>query len=301
MEIYIQKNGQQMGPFDQAQVAAMLKSRELSQQDLAIMGDTIAPQDLPLYARQQWQTIESLLPHLIGIDAAALRDRSVEKKKPNLLPGLVAAFGILLTIGIVGSFFAMQHSRQQREAKIATDSLAAAENATKAQASYKAFKDKAMAITQLQPDLKLNKDAKVKGKLLIFIRTREDSPYDMIGFDHRSKNSDPQSLSLDESDIKEYSLKLKDLAENLDEVETVVKIDCGKGEAIARYDNGLEGYSNRCLVSMIDYKMKTIFAQKTFENVTPEERIPDLKYQSEVVVIYPFAEVSDYVTKFPRG
>lgn len=53
-------------------------------------------------------------------------------------------------------------------------------------------------------------------------------------------------------------------AQTIEEIDTLVKIVCGKGEAIVGTSPTL--YANKCDVSLIDFKTKTLFAKKSFEN-----------------------------------
>lgn len=53
-------------------------------------------------------------------------------------------------------------------------------------------------------------------------------------------------------------------AQTLEEIDTLVKIVCGKGKAIVGTSPTL--YANECDVSLIDFKTKTLFAKKRFEN-----------------------------------
>jgi hypothetical protein len=50
----------------------------------------------------------------------------------------------------------------------------------------------------------------------------------------------------------------------VEEIATLVKIVCGKGEAIMGTSPTL--YANKCDVSLIEFKTKTLFAKKSFEN-----------------------------------
>jgi GYF domain 2 len=289
MEIYIQKNHEQLGPFDQAKVLAMLEGGELSPQDLVL-----------LKGQTQWQTLGSILS---------------KKSTPQNLkmpPGLVVMLGILLTLFTSGMFGMMYISNQHRQAKIAeTDrqieqernaSLAAAENAKKQAAHYKAFADEAIKVARLKPAFKLDENAKIKGKSLIFIKTQEAfSDYTMVGFDNRSNENLQQYISQDESAVKDYGMTFPDLAENLDELATVIQIDCRNGDVVANYEGGIPAYANRCSVSVIDYKTKTIVAQETFENSTPEDSIRARKDQFSEVLMYPFEKIQNYVKEFPRS
>ncbi len=73
-----------------------------------------------------------------------------------------------------------------------------------------------------------------------------------------------------------------------DELETLVKIVCARGDKIGQSGKTAQ-YSNRCEVSLIDYKTLTVVAQKTIENKALDDN-PSAKS----------AGVKIWVTKFPK-
>jgi hypothetical protein len=288
MKIYIKKNHQQLGPFERSKVLAMLERGELSPQDLVL-----------LQGQTHWQSLGSILPK---------RSITQNLKMP---PGLAVGLGILLAIFASGMLGMMYFSNQARQAKIAetarqqeqelNTSIAATENANKQAAHYKALVDEAVKVPQLKPAFKLDKNAKIKGKVLIFLKTQSDFPYDMLGFNVRSNKDLQQYISQDEDRIKGYGMTFKDLADNLEELATVIQIECRNGDVVANYEGGIPAYSNRCSASVIDYKMKTIVAQKTFENRTPKETVRARKNQFSEVLMYPSEKIENYIKEFPRA
>lgn len=95
MQIYISKNNQQLGPFDEPKVLEMLERGELSANDLAIQqGDT------------EWQKLGNYFPNA-GIAApaklAAVEQIAPKKSRKNLLLGCGGFFVIaLLVAGVLG-------------------------------------------------------------------------------------------------------------------------------------------------------------------------------------------------------
>ena len=73
-----------------------------------------------------------------------------------------------------------------------------------------------------------------------------------------------------------------------DELETLVKIVCARGDKIGQSGKTTQ-YSNRCEVSLIDYKTLTVVAQKIIENKALDDN-PSAKS----------AGVKIWVTKFPK-
>lgn len=84
------------------------------------------------------------------------------------------------------------------------------------------------------------------------------------------------------------------------ELETLVKIVCGKGDKIGQFGKTTQ-YSSRCEISVIDYKTLTVIAQKTVENRTVDEN-PSAKDAARVwVTNFPKAEVENYLNSLPQS
>jgi hypothetical protein len=299
MQIYINKNNQQLGPFDEAKVFQMLQNGQLAPQDLAIrQGAT------------QWQPLANLFPNANSyrVNPPTVNTMPPPKKGSGLkiLLGVLLGLGVLVILGAGGIFYAVRFGQNRKEI-ISEDyktNAANADNAntanTKNPAYYKAFAEKSVELSNLKPTLKPDKSAKVKGKVTIIEKTQGNFDYKMLGFDVRGNENLQQYISQDEDDVKNYNLTFKDLAENLDELDTLIKVDCNKGKVIGRYEYGITAYSNRCLVSVIDYKAKTIVAQKTFENSKPQEEIKVRKDQLEEILLYPYEDIQNYIKQFPK-
>ncbi|CAN5679845.1 hypothetical protein BH20ACI4_BH20ACI4_30600 [soil metagenome] len=96
MSIYINKNNQQIGPFEEAKVLEMLQNGELSPNDLAIrQGD------------KKWQKLDVFYPNAGNIApaniAAAVEQPAPKKSRKGLLMGCGGFFIIaLLVAGVLG-------------------------------------------------------------------------------------------------------------------------------------------------------------------------------------------------------
>jgi hypothetical protein len=293
MDIYIQKKGQQIGPFNPAKVLAGLESGELS------------PQDLARLRGKKWLPLKSLLPVIRGEQDL----ETVYPPKSKLSTGLSIGLGLVLTIGAVGSFFAIQHSNQQQKERTAEayrqrqDADIIATKNIKGPDYYKAFKEKAIAIPKLKLTLAPSDNAKIKGKVLIFLKRMKDIDYySMIGLENRDSESLQKFISQDDDNLKDLSLTFQDLADNLEDLETVIQIECNSSEdPIGQYGGSTGGkmdipaYANLCQVSIIDYKAKTIVAQATFENDQANETASVTKDQLAVVLPPPTQKIRDYI------
>ena len=99
----------------------------------------------------------------------------------------------------------------------------------------------------------------------------------------------------------------------MDEVGSIVKVDCGKGGSIGQYvlkDKGtkIPAFSSFCKVSIIDNTIPAVIAQKTFTNSTLLDNImvdadkegkPN-DYNKEYVAYMPTDKVADFLQKLPK-
>lgn len=91
------------------------------------------------------------------------------------------------------------------------------------------------------------------------------------------------------------------LATKPEELETLVKIVCGRGDKIGQTGKTAQ-YSNRCVVSLIDYKSLTVVSQKTIENrsldTNPSAESAGVKIW---VTKFPNAEIESYLKSLPTS
>jgi hypothetical protein len=99
----------------------------------------------------------------------------------------------------------------------------------------------------------------------------------------------------------------------MEEIGSIVKVDCGKGASIGQYvlkDKGtkIPAFSSFCKVSIIDNTIPAVIAQKTFTNSTMVDNyITDVdkkgnlyNYNKEYVASFPTSEIADFLGKLPK-
>jgi hypothetical protein len=91
------------------------------------------------------------------------------------------------------------------------------------------------------------------------------------------------------------------LTTNPEELETLVKIVCGKGDKIGQSGRTTQ-YSNRCEISLIDYKTLTVVSQKIVENKTLDTN-PSAKDANVKIWVtkLPEAEIENYLKSLPTS
>ena len=90
------------------------------------------------------------------------------------------------------------------------------------------------------------------------------------------------------------------LASKPEELETLIKIVCGKGDKIGQFGKTTQ-YSNRCEVSVIDYKTLTVVAQKVIENTTVDDNPSSNNVTRIWVTKMPEKEIENYLKSLPTG
>jgi GYF domain 2 len=302
MQIYINKNGQQLGPFEENAVLQMLQNGQFSSSDLGIrQGET------------QWRRLDNLFPNANSF--ANNPPPSVNKQPPpptkksglKVLLFLLAGFGVLLIFAVGGIFYFVRSEQERKRAnaedfqpKPVTTNSNSNNAGGKNPAYYKTFAEKSVELGNLKPQLKLNNTSKIKGKVAVLEKTRGEFDYKLLGFDVRGNEALQQYISQDEDAVKNFGFTFNDLAENLNDLETLIRVSCQNGKVVGRYEGGITAISNRCLVSIIDYKTNSVVAQKTFENAKPEDEIKAQKYKTQEILMHPYNEIHGYVKQFPR-
>lgn len=129
---------------------------------------------------------------------------------------------------------------------------------------------------------KLDPGARIRGKVAV-VDTYPGIPVSLEGF-----NADG---TVDHLSAYFFSPRRK--AQTVEEIETLVKVICRKGEAIASSSPAV--YANVCDVSLIDFKTKTLFAKKSFKNDSLAKGTspinPDVAYT-------PSEEIKAYLREF---
>ncbi|MEO6589997.1 MAG: DUF4339 domain-containing protein [Pyrinomonadaceae bacterium] len=103
MQIYISKNNQQLGPFDEAKVLEMLNGGQLSASDMAIR-----------HGDKDWQKLGSFFPNIgnaapVAAAVAAVKQTAPKKSRKGLLLGCGGFLVIALLIAGVLGFLAYRN------------------------------------------------------------------------------------------------------------------------------------------------------------------------------------------------
>jgi hypothetical protein len=86
-----------------------------------------------------------------------------------------------------------------------------------------------------------------------------------------------------------------------EELETLVKIVCGRGDKIGQTGKTAQ-YSNRCVVSLVDYKSLTVVAEKIIENKSLDTN-PSAESAGVRIWVtkFPDAEIESYLKSLPTS
>jgi hypothetical protein len=292
MKMFINKNGQQHGPFDEAKVLEMLRNGQLSPNDFGIKD-----------GQQSWQKLGEMFPqpkqtaNIPPINKPNVQvNRQVTPIPPKtgnskgLIFGLLGCGGLVLlsVIGLIGYFALANKSSNDTTAN--KNSNSNTKTAAPIPTDFTSMKDKAEELAKLSPPLKLDPKAKIKGKVALVEKGQFDAKMDFFNVYYKEIN---------ESTVSSYGLTPEMPAYKPEEIDTLIQTICTKGKVIGQYEKGVTGYANNCKVSLIDYKNNLIFAQKTFTNSKPDKTISAVYAGSkEFIVITPFTQIQDYVKSF---
>ena len=160
----------------------------------------------------------------------------------------------------------------------ATNSNSANARPPRDEAKYKELLDKQAELAKLTPPLKLDPKAMIKGKVFV-----------VGNLSTKNGRADDGISSLRKAD-------------SLEELETLIQVDCSKGRFLSNYEKGVKGYASDCKVSVIDYRAPAIIAQKTFTNTQREEVIRELDVRNnEYVSPHPVGDIRNYIDSFQVG
>lgn len=144
------------------------------------------------------------------------------------------------------------------------------------------FAGKAGELMNMPATEKLAPGTRVQGKVAV-VETYPGMSPSLEGF--------KDDGSVDQLSAYFFSPRRK--AQTMDEIDTLVKVICGKGKAIAGTSPAL--YANECDVSLIDFKTKTLFARKKFENSTDASGMAP---NAKDVVSTPSDQIKSYLREF---
>jgi hypothetical protein len=298
MKMFINKNGQQHGPFDEEKVFEMLREGQLSSNDFGIKD-----------GQQSWQKLGEMFPQPkqpanippLNTPKAQINQQVTPTPQKTgsskgLLFGLVGCGGLILLgiVGIVG-FFALKQS----PTRPTTEGNSTSSNSTSSQTSspatvteknYKPLLDKAAELAKMSPPQNLQTSPIIKGKIAI-VENNRNYGAKMLGIDYEGKKLQPL-------DIDRYSFSTNRLAETVDEIDTLIQLSCDKGGRLGSYEGGITAYANICKATIIDYKTPAIIAQKTFTNKTPPNSISSRSSDKEYVLLSP-EEYDEFISGLP--
>jgi GYF domain 2 len=297
MKMFINKNGQQHGPFDEEKVLEMLRNGQFSPNDFGIKDGQQSWQKLgEIFSEPKQNTsippINQPPQNVPNIQVNQQFTPTPQKSgsSKGLMFGLIGC-GSLILLSVVGlvAFFALSKNNSNDSA---ANKSSNSNTATVAPipTDFTSMKDKAEELAAFSAPLKLDKNAKLKGKVAIVEKGKYAA--EIKGFDAYYK-------AINQTDISSYGITQETLAFKPEEIDTLVQTICTKGKVIGRYEGGIIGYANNCKVSIIDYRNKVTVAQKTFTNSKPEKSVSSVYDSSkEYIVITPFVEIQNYVKTF---
>jgi hypothetical protein len=148
--------------------------------------------------------------------------------------------------------------------------------------SKKQMAGKAEELMKTQAAEKLDQAARIGGKVAV-VESHFNRPASLEGF-HADGAVDHLSAFF-------FSPRRK--AQSVEEIDTLVKIDCQKGDGMGGSSPTM--YASQCDVSLIDFKNKTVFARKKFENKSTFNGVSVL---DESVTRPPSEEIKAYLREF---
>lgn len=298
MSIYINRNNQQTGPFEEHAVLAWLQNGQLSGEDLACRtGDS------------NWRPLKTWFPITNNAQSVqAVAQGRVNTPRGNELPqnkkggggkillfvllgiGGVFLFGVVAIVILMGS---LARNKTGSKRLLSNSSTPNSNSSTSNEPRFKVMQDKADELVKLSPPVNLNQNAIIKGKVAI-VENGLSGRAEMKGFDAYKKE-------FNELDLDDYGLTRQRMAAKPDEIDTLIQILCEKGKSVAFYRSGssiAEAFANVCKVTIIDYRVPAVIAQKTFTNDKPEKKISTYSTTTNYVLGAP-PEIKEYAKSFP--
>jgi GYF domain 2 len=291
MKIYINKNKQQLGPFDEAKVLEMIRNGQLLPTDFGIK-----------QGQADWQKLEVMFPppqkvadlpiqpppqYVPNVQLNSRISPTPQKSSSSkgLMFGLLGCGGLAL-FGIIGlfAFFSISPRSNTNNSSISNSSSpTASPEPTPERTKVWQKKDE---LFKMSPPQKIVPNPVIKPKVVVIEKT---SDYETISPTIESVYS-----------VDKYGIKEADYADNLDELQTLIQIKCTKGKEIGKYGPRMSytsAYANVCTATIIDYKAATIITKKTFINAKRPVTIPD---RGDYINEAPTAEIEKYLKGLPR-
>lgn len=332
MAIYIYKNNQQTGPFDDNAVIEWLKKGQLSPDDMAFR-----------QGQAGWQPLKNIFP-FAGAPILPTQSSPPQVSLNNQYTSppqksgggagktiliLALVFGFILVVGIggvVGLYFLMKgqqtttllanntrtttnsttNTRPTNSTTNSTTNSSTTTNSSSNSTPYEnetvmrdSFRSKESEFTTIPTKTQLTSSPYTKGKLAYYtydLKVGEKSSYWLLSNVVPSK-----ATGVDE--------KLKDLyAQNPDEVGTIVIRKCQQVKVgtyrIYRKTSGatekmVPGYNENCDVTLIDREAAAVIFRKKFEGKLGED-LSATGSEDKFEAYIPYQQIADFLSSLPR-
>lgn len=152
------------------------------------------------------------------------------------------------------------------------------------------FKGKANEVWQSKTTAALSPQSRITGKIALVWRSSDRSTDMRLFEDKESK--------IDKSRIEYYGFKEQEIAIKVEEIDTLIKVDCEKGDEVGEYrfiSRTIPAYAMKCKVEVIDYKNRTIFAEREIINRKMDKTVKGNPYWSYYPLDPPFDEIRKYL------
>lgn len=150
------------------------------------------------------------------------------------------------------------------------------------------FDSKKEELGKFTAPARLDPEAAVRGKVAIV--EGEEGSYTLEGFDY---------YDYDEEELRAYGLTREDLALRVEEIDTLVQTNCGKGRRLSSYksaDGGsVPAYALECETLVFDYKAPAVIARKKFHSEDFVDSLNLSPATTDVTAIRPTEQVQRYV------
>jgi hypothetical protein len=292
MKMFINKNGQQHGPFDEAKVLEMLRNGQLSPNDFGIKDGRQTWQKLGEVFPQPKQTanVPPIIKPNVQVNQQVTPAPQKSGSSKGLMFGLIGCGGLIVlsVVGLIGYFAFANKSSSDLTANKSSNSNT--KTAAPIPTDFSSMKDKAAELAKLSPPLKLDPKAKIKGKVAIVVESAYGTKFEGFGSGYKE---------LYDAEFTAYGLTKEMMAYKPDEIDVLIQKVCTKGKVIGHYEEGVTGYANNCKISLIDFKNKTVFAQKIISNSKPEASVSTVyKSSKEYISLEPVVDISKYIKSF---
>ncbi len=157
---------------------------------------------------------------------------------------------------------------------------------------YKPFMELAGELSRILFPVNIDQSANLKGKIAVALKTAQGRA-ELKGFN-------PFGKEIYSYDYEKWGVSKEKIAENPGEIETLVQINCNKGDKIGAVQRTAV-FSNKCEVSVVDYKTSTTIFQKSFENKEMEKDVNTDIYPSQYIVLPPMNEIEEFIKGFPKS